>query len=52
VWGGGSQNGTEVGYYIVKNSWGRSWGMEGYVLFERGSNTCGITTLATYPTVI
>jgi len=38
-------------YWIVKNSWGASWGQSGYVYLARGQNTCGINQQPSYPTI-
>merc|ERR1712125_58186 len=44
-----------VGYdsnsFKVKNSWGQSWGANGYVQISQSGNTCGIHSDASYPTV-
>merc|ERR1711881_758049 len=46
--GFGTSGGTD--YWKVKNSWGASWGMNGYVLIQRGVNKCGIGSEPSYPT--
>merc|ERR1719424_1967674 len=39
-------------YWIVKNSWGATWGMKGYIQLKRGvgkSGECGIAAQPSYP---
>merc|ERR1712080_184990 len=48
--------GTDSGkdYWIVKNSWGPSWGEKGYVRIQRGKKgpgECGIKSEPSYPVV-
>jgi len=42
---------TAQGYYLVKNSWGSSWGDSGYLKISTSGNVCGITSQPSYPTV-
>eukprot|EP00341_Mesodinium_pulex_P002796 CAMPEP_0116909632 /NCGR_PEP_ID=MMETSP0467-20121206/14391_1 /TAXON_ID=283647 /ORGANISM="Mesodinium pulex, Strain SPMC105" /LENGTH=284 /DNA_ID=CAMNT_0004585027 /DNA_START=159 /DNA_END=1013 /DNA_ORIENTATION=+ len=39
------------GYWKVRNSWGTSWGENGYIRLAYGQNTCDITSDPTYVTV-
>jgi len=55
VVGYGTDEDSGNAYWKVKNSWGSSWGEEGYIRLERNTGTtkgmCGILSMPSYPVV-
>jgi len=49
VVGWGTASGVD--YWIMRNSWGTSWGEGGYIRLAYGQNTCDITNDPTWTTV-
>jgi C1A family cysteine protease len=45
---GSGTEGTQD-YWLVKNSWGASWGENGYVRLAYGTNECGLSTVPSFP---
>jgi len=41
---------SQGGYWIVRNSWGASWGEDGFIWHQYGQNTCDITSEVTAAT--
>ncbi|XP_053159367.1 procathepsin L-like [Hemicordylus capensis] len=51
-YGTSQDNGKNMDYWILKNSWSEDWGEEGYMRLVKGAdNHCGVARQATYPTL-
>lgn len=50
--GYGVEEGTGKKFWIIRNSWGTEWGLNGYILLERGVNMCAVAKRVVYPTAI
>jgi len=49
----GYDDAAQIPYYLVRNSWGTSWGDKGHVKIgiQDGAGICGIQQMSSYPTL-
>ncbi|NXK38793.1 CATL2 protein, partial [Piprites chloris] len=49
-YGTSQRGGRNLKYWIIKNSWARTWGDQGYIFLQKDrGNQCGVATRASYP---
>lgn len=46
--GYGKDAASGLDFWVIRNSWGTTWGISGYMLVRRGVNRCGVETDVAY----